>query len=302
MSRHRTFDSAMSALLAYKNRPEGAPVPVSTNWAIVPANDNEPEVTAQMHAERRIQILPTVEEIVRQVESGDIERNDAGQIIRIGRLKFSDGTQVEAGHKYGPGGEVVSTKQRMPTGAMLGCQEKESRTLGGDEKPSHTKASNNYFLNAFGVSRRERIPSGKKAKRTYQTHAEAKEELAKAYANTPELPPVTYCPPGLPNAGNKIADSFLGMKKTTIGESGSERWQDVSTALIDLEIWEQALKSMSERDVQTLDAVAHGRAQNYQHLGVSIGLQSEYARRKGGKRAMMAANDNLWHAIKKFSA
>ena len=303
MSRHRTFDSAMSALLAYKNRPEGAPVPVSTNWAIVPANDNEPEVTAQMHAERRIQILPTVEEIMRQVETGDIERNDAGQIIRIGRLKFSDGTQVEAGHKYGPGGEVVSTKQQMPTGAMLGCQEKESRTLGGDENPSELAASNNYFLNAFGVGRRERIPSGKKAKRTYQTHAEAKAELAKIYANTPILPPVTKCPPGLPNAGSKIADSFLGMKKTTTGESGSMGWQDVSTALVDREIWAQAIEALSDRDRAVLDMVAHKRARTLTDVGVAAGQSRQYAdKRSGGRKAIAAANDNLMQAIKKYSA
>lgn len=302
MSRHKSLAGAMTALMAYKNRPESEIIPVSTNWNVVPENSNEPEVISQMHTERRIQILPTVEEIMRNVSREDIERNDIGQIVRIGRLKFSDGTQVEAGNKYGPGGEVIATKHRMPAGAMLGCREQEGRTLGGDEKPSHTAASNNYFLEVFGVDRRDRIPSGKKAKRTYQTHAEAKGELAKAYANTPELPPVAYCPPGLPNAGGKISDSFLGMKKTTTGESGSARWQDVSTALIDLEIWEQALQSMSERDVETLDAAAHGKSQNYQHLGVSIGLQSEYARRKGGKLAMMAANDNLMQAIKKYSA
>ena len=299
MSRHKSLAGAMTALMAYKNRPESEIIPVSTNWNVVPENSNEPEVISQMHTERRIQVLPTVEEIMRNVASEDIERNDLGQIVRIGRLKFSDGTQVEAGHKYGPGGEVIAAKHRMPAGAMLGCREQESRTLGGDEKPSYTKASNNYFLNAFGVTHRNRIPSRKKAKRTYQTHDEAKEALAKAYANTPVLPPVTYCPPGLPNAGGKIADSFLGMKKTTIGESGSERWQDVSTALIDLEIWEQALKSMSERDVETLDIAAHGKVRTQGDISPG---GTERGARKRGKRLLTYANDNLMQAIKKYSA
>lgn len=299
MTRHKTLEGAMSALMAFKNRPEGDPIPVSTNWSVVAANDNESEVVAQMHTERRIQILPTVEEIMRQVEEGDVERNDAGQIVRIGRLKFSDGTQVEAGYKYGPGGEVIATKHRMPAGAMLGCQEREGRTLGGDENPSEVSASNSYFHQAFEVGRRERIPSGKMAKRTYQTHAEAKAELAKAYANTPILPAVTKCPTGLPNAGSKIADSFLGMRKTTIGESGSMGWQDVSTALVDREIWAQAVEALSDEDRTTLEKAAYGKAKNQYSLSPG---GSERGARKRGKRLLTAANDNLAAALKKYSA
>ncbi len=302
MSRHKSLAGAMTALMAYKNRPESEIIPVSTNWNVVPENSNEPEVISQMHTERRIQILPTVEEIMRNVDSEDIERNDLGQIVRIGRLKFSDGTQVEAGNKYGPGGEVIATKHRMPAGAMLGCREQESRTLGGDENPSEVAASNNYFLAAFELKRRERIPSGKKTKRTYQTHDQAKEELAKAYANTPQMPPIKRCPPGLPNAGNRIGDSFLGMKKTTTGESGSMGWQDVSTALVDREIWAQAIEALSERDRTAMDTAAHGKVRNYEGLGISLGFKPEYSRRRGGRKALTAANDNLQENIKRFSA
>ncbi|TCQ79967.1 hypothetical protein EDF68_10312 [Ochrobactrum sp. BH3] len=302
MSRHKSLAGAMTALMAYKNRPESEIIPVSTNWNVVPENSNEPEVISQMHTERRIQILPTVEEIMRNVGSEDIERNDLGQIVRIGRLKFSDGTQVEAGNKYGPGGEVIATKHRMPAGAMLGCREQESRALGGDENPSEVAASNNYFLAAFELKRRERIPSGKKTKRTYQTHDQAKEDLAKAYANTPALPPVTRCRPGLPNAGNRIGDSFLGMKKTTTGESGSMGWQDVSSALVDREIWAQAIEALSERDRTAMDTAAHGKVRNYEGLGISLGFKTEYSRRKGGRKALTAANDNLQENIKRFSA
>lgn len=296
MSRHKSLAGAMTALMAYKNRPESAIIPVSTNWNVVPENSNEPEVISQMHTERRIQILPTVEEIMRNVSSEDIERNDLGQIVRIGRLKFSDGTQVEAGNKYGPGGEVMATKHRMPAGAMLGCREQESRTLGGDENPSEVAASNNYFLAAFELERRERIPSGKKTKRTYQTHDQAKEDLAKAYANTPVLPPVTRCPPGLPNAGNRISDSFLGMKKTTTGESGSMGWQDVSTALVDREIWAQAIEALSERDRETIDASM--KAANFKSLARGRRGGNAYL---FGKKSLVAANDNLQGLLKKAS-
>lgn len=296
MSRHKSLAGAMTALMAYKNRPESEIIPVSTNWSVVPENSNEPEVISQMHTERRIQILPTVEEIMRNVSSEDIERNDLGQIVRIGRLKFSDGTQVEAGNKYGPGGEVIATKHRMPAGAMLGCRERESRTLGGDENPSEVAASNSYFLAAFELKRRERIRSGKKAKRTYQTHDQAKEELAKAYSNTSVLPPITRCPPGLPNAGNRIGDSFLGMKKTTTGESGSMGWQDVSTALVDREIWAQAIEALSERDRAIMDKSL--TAKNLSSL--APGGHKRSAERRG-KRYLLAANDNFSAIIQKIA-
>ncbi|KAF1041679.1 hypothetical protein [Xylophilus sp.] len=76
MSRHKSLAGAMTALMAHKKRPESEIIPVSTNWNVVPENSNEPEVISQMHTERRIQILPTVEEIMRNVASEDIERND----------------------------------------------------------------------------------------------------------------------------------------------------------------------------------------------------------------------------------
>lgn len=295
MTRHNSLAGAMSVLMAYRTRPEGELVPVQTNWTTVVANDNaNPEEITDFRTERRIRILPTVEEIMRQVATADIERNDVGQIVRIGKLRFSDGTQVEAGHKYGPGGELAATKVRMPSGAMLGSTENEARTLGGDENPIEVTASNNYFADAFGVAMRRRIAGGKRSRRTQQTHAEAKEALAAAYANTPNLPPVTACPPGLPSAGSKVADSFLGMKKAAKGDSGSAGWQDACTALVDREIWARAIDELSERDRVALNMVAHGRARTYEEVGVAVGQTATYAnKRSGGRRALQRANDNL---------
>lgn len=316
MTRHKSLASAMSALLAYKNRPEGEPAPVQTNWSLTPANDNEPEIVAEMRTERRIQILPTVEEIMRQVATGDVERGPStsvevirdgkavaveipGPIIRIGKLRFSDGTKVERGHKYGPGGDVVATDIRMPVGAMLGCSEHESRTLGGEENPTEVTASNTYFADMFGVKRKRRITAPKKARRgNGLTHTEAKAALADAYTNTPVLPQVKKCPPGLPAASAKVADSFLGMKKAAKGDSGSIGWQDISTALVDREVWAQAIAELSEQDREALDAVTEGRARTM--ADISPGGHEKAAMRRG-KRLLRAANQNLADILQKVA-
>lgn len=301
MTRHRSLATAMSALLAYKNRPEGEPVPIQTNWALVASNDNEPEVVADMGYERIQLTTPSVPEIMRQVATGDVERNDAGQIIRIGRLRFSNGNQVERGFKLGPGGEVVGTDLTMPAGAMLGCQDRPHTPVGAGDNPQELSDSNAYFNEMFGVKPRRRVPARKAAKRNGPGfgHADAKTMLAAAYANTPVLPPVTKCPPGLPSAGSRIADSFVGMKKAGKGDTGSTSWESIATALVDREIWREALAELSDRDRQTLDAVAHGRARTL--ADIEPGGHEKAASRRG-RRLLRAANDNLADILHKIAA
>lgn len=305
MSRHKSLSSAMSALMAYRNRPEGEIVPVATNWSTIADNDNaDLGEVGGYGVERGLRVRPTIQRIMHQVKVGDVERNDNGQVIRIGDLRFSDGQQVERGYKIGPDGGAVGTELRMPAGAMLGASEEMERTISGGENPAEITESNHYFADMFGVARRQRRPQRKREKRTTPaiTHADAKAMLSQAYANTPVLPPVTKCPPGLPSAGGKIADSFVGMQTIATGDTGATGWQDACSALVSREIWHEALAQLSERDRTALDAVAHGRARNYADVGVALGQQSEYARRKGGKRAITAANDNLGAILKKVAA
>lgn len=296
MSRHHSLAEAMSALLAYRTRPEGEVVPVQTNWSLIPANDNEPEVVGEMGYERIQLVTPSVGEIMRQVATRDIERNGAGQIVRIGRLKFSDGSQVELGYKCAPGGEVVAIKHRMPTGALLGSQDRQHTIIGGDDNPPERTASNNYFAAMFGVKPKKRIPAKKRYKRNGSaiSREEAKAMLSEAYANTKILPEVKKYPPGLPSATDRISDNFIGMKKSAVGDSGGSGWQDISTALVDREIWAQAVADLSERDTLALDSVAHQRAKTYAEVGRALGQSRAYSDKKsGGRRALRRANDNL---------
>ncbi len=301
MIRHRSFGDAMSALLAYKHRPEDEIAPIKTNWSLTPENDIEPDVVLEMGYERIQLVTPSISEIMRQVEIGDLERNEAGQVTRIGRLRFSDGSQVEAGYKIGPGGEVVAVKHRMPVGAMLGAQDRPHTTIGGDDNPSDRTASNRYFAELFGVKVRSRVAARKKSKRNGRGYSreEAKAMLAEAYANTPVLPEIKQCPPGLPLATDRIADNFLGMKKGMKGDAGSAGWQDVSTAIVDREIWAQAIAELSSGDRQVLDTVAHHRIAS--QYTISPG-GTERGARKRGLRLLTAANDNLKKNLEKAAS
>lgn len=302
MTRHKSLASAMSALLAYRNRPEGEPVPVKTNWSTVADNDNaDMGEVGGYGVERGLRVRPTIQRIMQQVKDGDIERNDSGQVIRIGDLRFSDGEQVERGYKFGPGGEVVIAEIRMPAGAMLGASEEMERTISGGDNPAEITASNHYFADMLGVARRQRRPQRKREQRSMPaiTHADAKVMLAEAYANTPVLPPVTKCPPGLPAAGGRVADSFVGMQTIATGDTGSIAWESIVTALVDREIWAEALAELSERDRKTLDAVAHGRARTL--VDIAPGGTDRGARKRG-KRLLMAANDNLENILQKVAS
>lgn len=293
MSRHKNLASAMSAIMAYRNRPEGEPVPVKTNWSVVAANDNEPEIVTEMPIDRKRLVTPSVAMIMKQIETNYVERNADGLVVRIGNLRFSDGTQVERGFRRGPDG-IVPKSIIMPVGAMLGCRDKLDISLGGQENASEITASNNYFADAFGVRLGRRKKGGKRRSGPGMRHDQAKNELARAYANTNDLPTVKHCAPGLPLAGNKVADSFLGMKKLTKGNSGSIGWEDICTALVDREIWAEALDGLQERDRRTIDAAMTARTMKDFAVGKKGG--NAYV---AGQARIRAANDNLSQALKK---
>lgn len=297
MTRHPSLADQLSALRTYVTTPDHEPEPIKTNWATVPANDNDPEDVADLHIERRWRMKPSIEEIMRQVATGDIERNDAGQIIRIGKLHFSDGTQTEAGFKLVMGAPVA-TRIRVPAGGMLGTKDAEEGQLGGEEDPQHIAASNAYFAETFDVKPRGYQSGGRRKRGSSIGHEEAKAILADAYART-DMSKVTFTryPDGLPAGGPKVADNFMGMQKTTCGDSGSVMWQDIVTAKAARKEWFDAVDALKAKDRAVLEAAKTART----YADVSPG-GTERGARKRGRRELIAANDNLMAAINKIAA
>lgn len=300
MSRHASMADQLKTLLEYRSRPEGPIEPTQTNWRTTPANDsaandNNPEEIADFGFERQILIMPSVQEIARNIEAGPTVRNDAGQIISIGELRFSDGKQTEKAYCVGPEGKVIQFDAKMPVGAMLGTRDKADRQLGGTgAKHSEIAASGRYYAEVLATDYPVyRKGAGRRNGKSY-TRDESAAMLAEAYANTPNLPAVTYCPPALPCGSARPDESFVGMRKGKKGESGAIAWEDVASSIASRETWNATLAYLSEKDVKTLDTAIE--APNTYAIGSADGYTGRSAWRHG-KRALLAANDNLRKAM-----
>lgn len=299
MARHASLADQLTALRVYATAPDHEPEPIQTNWTVIAANDNNPEDVTELKHDRKRLVTPSVAEIMRNVASGDTERNEAGQIVRIGRLRFSDGTQTERAYRFTLDGKLEEYAARMPAGAMLGCRDKVDVALGGDESPQDVTDSNNYFAELFGTRKPRYVTGARfKGRRVAVSHEEAKAELAKAYANT-DMSKVTFtrCPDGLPCGSAVIADNFLGMQKTTCAGGGSIMWQDIVTAMADRKEWLDAVDALKDKDRSVLDAAM--TAKSMADIGGNAPKRS--AIRKG-RKALIAANDNLMKAFHAMSA
>ncbi|MBO9194342.1 hypothetical protein J5277_09515 [Rhizobium sp. 16-449-1b] len=300
MARHGSLAEQLIGVRLFATTPDHEPEPVQTNWSVVPANDNNPEDVEGMAAERRWRMKPSVEEIMRAVDSGEIERNGDGQVVRIGRIRFSDGSQTEQGFKLTIDGKVVAAQIRMPAGAMLGTKDAAENQLGAEEDSQAAAASNRYFADLLKTLPHRYRSGGKRRRGRNYSRDEAAAMLAEAYANT-NMAMVTFTryPDGLPCGSPKMAQVFPGMVKTCTGESGSMAWQDIVIAKADRDVWAATVDSLSHSDRQVLDAAA--TAGNMKDIGTSMGFAGKTAERRG-KRSLIAANDNLMRAIEAYAA
>lgn len=298
MSRRASLADQLVALRRFITEPDHNPEPIQTNWTVIAANDNDPEEVAELHTERRWRIKPSVQEIVRQIESNDVERNAGGQVVRIGKLRFSDGTQMEAGHKLVMN-KVVAAQIRMPVGALLGTKDAEEGQLGAEEDHQHIAASNGHFAEVLDTLPHRYTPGGKRRRGKNFTNAESKEMLAEAYANT-DMSKVTFTrfPDALPCGSPKAADSFLGMQKGKKGESGSVMWQDIVTAMADRKEWFDSVDELKAEDRAALEAVKSAKT----YLDVASKGTPRRSAFRHGKARLIAANDNLMAAIKKIAS
>jgi hypothetical protein len=281
--------------------PDHTPEPLQTDWTAVAANDNNPEDTEDLKHDRKRLVTPSVSEIMRNVATGDIERNEAGQIVRIDRLRFSDGKQTERAYRFTMDGKLEEYAARMPAGAMLSARDQVDVALGGEENPQEVTGSSEYFVTLLNT-RKARYLTGKRHKgpRIRMTRDEAAAELRSAYANT-DVTKVTFTrfPDGLPCGSAKLADGFLSMQKTTCAGGGAMMWQDIVTAMADRKERFDALDELKEEDRTALDAAK--TAKSIADVGGRLGYGGKQAKRQG-KRKLIAADDNLMAAIRKVSA
>lgn len=296
MARHGSLAEQLDALLTFATAPDHEPEPIQTNWTVTPANDNNPEDVADLKTERLWDISPSVEEMMKQVKAGPVHRNDAGQTVLIGRLRFSDGTQTEQAMKVTVDGKVVTFQDRMPTGAMLGTIDKERAQRGGDENPQELTDSNDYFAEILGTKKPlYKTATQKRQPRQQISREVAKRILADAYAKAGDISKlITRYPDGLPCGSQKVADSFLGMRKTTCAGGGSMAWQDVVSETEQRRSWHEAVGYMADDHFDVLTQAS--KARNLKEIGQARGFKGQYAI-EAGRRLLIAANDNFAEAL-----
>jgi hypothetical protein len=309
--------------------PAEDPAPIRTNWNLVPANDNEP-LDDGFGSERGVEYEPSLDMVEREIgkvtmdyraepsilsnadnddrlaarEVHGLPHGDAVEygwhvddkgrrhktIIRIGRLKFSDGKQTERGHKLVMD-QVVEADIRMPVGAMLGEREKSSRDKGGEVDTTGSNSHYRWMVKAKGAQRPKKA---QKKPRVEITKEKARQMLADAYANTPVLPEVKRREPGLPYGPTNLRQLFIGGRKGKNGESGSQAWQDIYTEKENRDTFSRALDAMQDEHVRVLtEAVG---AKSLGQLGEVRGFKGRHAI-AAGRRLLIAANDNFEEAM-----
>ncbi|WP_114835675.1 hypothetical protein U0027_06065 [Agrobacterium tumefaciens] len=297
---------------------------LATNWSIVPANDNAPPEDG-FGNERAVQYEPSIELIMesvtkiktrerpepsmlnptssREIHSiptgGSVEygsyTDDDGKrhncIIRIGSLRFSDGTQKEKGQKLVLG-EAVDAEIRMPIGAMLGCNEKSARDKGAEIDETGSNA--HYRWMVAGKIAKQPKKKDRAKLRVVMSKMEARAMLAQAVENTRVMPDIKKCPDGFPYGPAALRQLFIAGRKGKNGETGSQAWEDIAVESENKRQFEIALESMLESDQRILaDAVD---AKSLTQLGEARGYKGRHAV-DAGRSLLRAANDNFERAL-----
>ncbi|MBZ9659795.1 hypothetical protein LB523_12135 [Mesorhizobium sp. ESP-6-4] len=293
MSRHGSLSEQLGALKSYRGRPEGTIETVQTNWKTIAANDNSPEDLDGLHIERRRSVRPTIGEIRTAFEDGETLRNECGQIVAIGQLRFSDGTQTEKAYRYSVDGKLIEYDAPMPVGAMLGTGDKQERVLGGD-----TITSSAIYTAVYGGKHPNKVRRKDKDARASEKPApeRTKLQMRGEIAALPEYP-ITVCKKGFPWKPSSLRELFMGLEKVKKGEAGSIAWEDISTHVVEREVWAETMASLSKKDFEDMD-----KAMTASSVSEFGGSGHQRTKERRGKRRLKAVNDNFIAAMKKSAA
>lgn len=290
----------LTAFFSRVTTPDHKPEPITSSFSMTPANDNQVKAKSeQLTTEKLLKITPSVEQVVREmagqwvwsepeVAPAGKQLATTGPLASIGNLKFSDGKKTEKAYMRGPDGDTIQYDRRMPRGAMLGTTESLVEPSGAN---GSIKIGNSVFSQRFKLDNHQYIPSKTRRRGRSYTSDESRDLLATAIANTSVMPTVTICPTGMAAGTAQYSDQFIGMKIGSTGKGGAPSWVDIFTAGQEHEAERKAHDEMSMKD-KTVFAAAMV-AQTFEEVGVAAGQSPLYAKyRGGGKRAIIAANDN----------
>lgn len=328
-SRHVALTTRLRPLLVYRDPPAGEVL--QSNWRTRPDNDNRPP--NDFSSERGQEISPTDDEMMAAVAKIDfhdrkearlhdgkfhhvpagridhptgegvewgVDRDGKPVVVRLGRLRFSNGKHTERAVRRAVGGGVEDYAARIPTGGLRYSSQKQTRVL-GPKHASFTKAANLRVADWFGYHELYEPVPGKRKKTRGKLVSKATERqwLAEAIANTPMLPEVKKLPDGLPIGTKDLGALFLSFGKSATKSGGQASWEDFATRLSYAAAWQQVRDELPDETVAVLDAAME--ATSMIDIGRAVGASESYAER-AGKRALEAANDNLAAAMQIMAA
>jgi hypothetical protein len=284
----------LTALWDYRNRPDHRPEPVASNWAVVPANDSGAVARSERLAnEKLLKVTPSIEKILRNMREDWVWED--GKLLAIGNLKFSDGNQYEPALVRAEDGKVERRMVKVRDRAMLGCTETLTEDAGG--QAGVVTISNAVFCDRVGVPHREFISGGKRRPGKSLSPKQSRAMIDRAIANTPVLPPVTMCPPGVASGTAQYSDQFIGMKIGSTGKGGLIHWVDLYTAGRDWDESKKAIDGLDKDHKETLDAAMSAQTM------ASLGKRGHRrTRERQALKRLVAANDNFLQAMRKISA
>lgn len=314
--------STPNVIRAYIDRDE-TPSGIQTNWTIEPANNNK--APTGMLVEYAHEITPSIEAIERMMSNvelvwkheprrlggkgkqelhawpvqRDIERDQFGDVARqrIGDLAF-DGKNALLGHRERATREKGGAAQTIPNShvaAYVGAPNIVFIPAAKEKRKGNAmnKDQARAYLRELGVNGEVELP-------------EARVNAGIGIYSKPKRPAL---PAGSPVVGN----IFLGQTKAPPKKGGAEMWQDLAGNIRKGEIevwqdlygdiygkdeWRRAHAKLAEADRKTLHALE--TAKSMADIGKAHGYSGAFAT-KHGRKALIAANDNLGVALKKIA-
>lgn len=319
-----SFAETLPMIMLMRNTPDHVPEPIKSNWSVdatstipEPDIDESGKPLPAPEIEMLLEIEPSIAKIRRNFEKGAVVRGKPvkhkrlkktpklGPIIKIGKLKFSDGGQTEKSVRVRMG-RVETFDFEMPISAMLHTEEKLSPHIGSDPGVGMSNSRLVGMMlprNEDGslATGRAFIPKGDTRRGKSFTPDQSRANIARAIANTPVMPNVTICPPGIASGTSRFSDQFVGVVKASKGKGGAVQWLDVFTPTRDREEFLASLNDLDPKTRTVLDAAMN--AQNFGDIGAAAGQSPAYAvYAGGGKLALIAANDNFAAAAQRRAA
>ncbi|MCY0149860.1 hypothetical protein OEG84_19685 [Hoeflea sp. G2-23] len=217
---------------------------------------------------------------------------------RLGVPTKSHQTVVRAGKLRIANGKTEYRGTRVDEGTILYQPDKFGEMLGPEPDLAEKVRSASYWSALFKVDRETvvatdkdgneklRFITGGKMRRTVLITVEEQQALLAG-----PLPPITYCPDGLPRGSEDIKSQFVGgWISQTKGKAPLERWEDVADELARQGEFDRQIAALPPEQAKAMNLAT--TAANLQEIGEAFGKVGKNAERHG-KKVLIAANDNL---------